>query len=315
MSQQWPSIDPPDIIRDSRQDIVDRDETLKSQFEGPSFPVTNLIIGMPCYRSDLLQEFYLESTGPSVWIPRPNGGVGGILPILQGGTGAANATDARTNLGLGGLAVLSSVDTSELVDSAVTTAKIEADAIDSTKIADNAVGIEHMQDDSVDTAELVDGAVTLVKLDSGINLGLPAGTRAFFNQTAAPTGWTKDTTHNNKAIRIVSGSVSSGGSVGFTTALGSPSVTGGTISGTVGSHTLTLSEIPSHSHDLDIPRRLTAGGGGANIITDVANTTATIGTASQGGGGGHTHPAGGTLSGASTPINVQFVDTIIAVKD
>ena len=33
----------------------------------------------------------------------------------------------------------------------------------------------------------------------------PAGTLMLFQQTAAPTGWTKQTTHDNKALRVVSG--------------------------------------------------------------------------------------------------------------
>jgi hypothetical protein len=54
----------------------------------------------------------------------------------------------------------------------------------------------------------------------------PSGTVMLFVQTAAPTGWTKSTTHDNKALRIVSGTASSGGSVAFTTAFASQSVTG-----------------------------------------------------------------------------------------
>ena len=49
----------------------------------------------------------------------------------------------------------------------------------------------------------------------------PTGTAMLFAQTSAPTGWTKSTTHNNKALRVVSGSASSGGSNSFTTAFGS----------------------------------------------------------------------------------------------
>ncbi len=52
------------------------------------------------------------------------------------------------------------------------------------------------------------------------NSAFPAGTKMLFQQTAAPTGWTKDTTHNDKALRVVSGTASSGGSVAFSTAFG-----------------------------------------------------------------------------------------------
>ena len=64
-----------------------------------------------------------------------------------------------------------------------------------------------------------------------------------FVQTAAPTGWTKSTTHNDKALRIVSGTAGTGGTVAFATAFASKSV-----AGTVGTTALALSQIPSHQH-------------------------------------------------------------------
>jgi hypothetical protein len=53
------------------------------------------------------------------------------------------------------------------------------------------------------------------------------GTRMIFAQTTAPTGWTKDTSnYNNHALRVVTGSASTGGTVDFSTAFASQSVTG-----------------------------------------------------------------------------------------
>jgi hypothetical protein len=100
----------------------------------------------------------------------------------------------------------------------------------------------------------------------------PAGTLMLFVQTAAPTGWTKDTNHDNKALRIVTGAASNGGTVDFTAAFTSQAVTGTTNStagggtvgnttagGTVGSHALTVAEMPAHTHHFtDVS---TAGGG------------------------------------------------------
>ena len=45
-------------------------------------------------------------------------------------------------------------------------------------------------------------------------LSAPSGTRMLFQQATAPTGWTTDATHNDKALRIVNGSAtpSTGGS-------------------------------------------------------------------------------------------------------
>ena len=67
----------------------------------------------------------------------------------------------------------------------------------------------------------------------GTTSSIPSGTAMMFAQGSAPTGWTKSGSHNNKALRVVSGSGGgSGGSVGFTSAFTSHS-TSGTVSFTV----------------------------------------------------------------------------------
>ena len=142
---------------------------------------------------------------------------------------------------------------------------------------------------------------------SGSAPGFPSGTAMMFVQTSAPTGWTKSTTHNNKALRVVSGTASSGGSVAFTTAFASQ-----TPAGTVGSTTLSTNEIPSHTHQY----RSTANSAGnygfsrlSNTNTAYSNTNALIET--TGGGGSHNH----TFSGTAIDLAVQYVDVIIATKD
>ena len=132
----------------------------------------------------------------------------------------------------------------------------------------------------------------------------PSGTAMLFAQTAAPTGWTKSTTHDNKALRVVSGAASSGGSVAFTTAFTSQSV-----SGTVGDTTLSLSQIPAHTHTTGSTLRSGIGGGGASIYEALGTTGLTSGSA--GTGGSHTH----TFTGTAINLAVSYVDVIIAVKD
>lgn len=79
-------------------------------------------------------------------------------------------------------------------------------------------------------------------------------TNMLFYQSAAPTGWTKNTTAtvNNKALRVVSGNGGgSGGSSSFTgllTGTGAPYTASGTNTGSVGNHTLTIQQIPGHTH-------------------------------------------------------------------
>ncbi len=48
---------------------------------------------------------------------------------------------------------------------------------------------------------------------------IAAGSIMMFNGTSAPTSWTKLTTHNNKALRITNGTISSGGSTVFSSIL------------------------------------------------------------------------------------------------
>lgn len=157
----------------------------------------------------------------------------------------------------------------------------------------------------------------------------PTGTRLIFAQTAAPTGWTKDTTYDNAALRVVSGTAGSGGTINFTTAFTSQSV---------GATALSTAQMPSHSHGVSDPGHnhsggdyghthtyttfgapagpgiqggndytytgnYTSGGGNANIYIN-GNTTG-ISVSANGSGATHTH---------SLDLSVKYVDTIIATK-
>lgn len=120
----------------------------------------------------------------------------------------------------------------------------------------------------------------------------PAGTLMLFQQTAAPTGWTKQTTHDNKALRVVSGAASSGGSVAFTTAFAN---------GSTGATTLTTTQIPAHTHTVNGSDSI-----GTGSTQQRSGGTANVTSSSTGGGGSHDH---------SLSLAVQYVDLIIASKD
>jgi microcystin-dependent protein len=166
---------------------------------------------------------------------------------------------------------------------------------------------------------------------------IAAGSLMLFQQTSAPTSWTKDTTsHNNKALRVVTGTASSGGSAAFTTAFASRTPTG-TISassgqiaadGTVNNHTLTTPEIPSHLHPINV---VTGTNPNAASSTRFNTTTAVfqpaaaaVNSNATGGGDAHSHPFSGsqhnhpisaTFSGSAQDFAVQYVDIIIASKN
>ena len=140
-----------------------------------------------------------------------------------------------------------------------------------------------------------------------------AGTRMMFAQTAAPTGWTKDTTnYNNHALRVVTGAAGTGGTVGFTTAFASQAVAG-TV-GTSGATTLSTSQIPSHTHGNTFP--IWGGCAGFNGWgrRSTSTPTATLTSDSTGGGGSHDH-TGGTFTGTAINLAVQYLDVITATKN
>lgn len=145
---------------------------------------------------------------------------------------------------------------------------------------------------------------------------LVTGTKVLFQQTAAPTGWTKDTTHNDKTLRVVSGAASSGGTVAFSTAFASK-----TVAGTVGGTAITEAQMPLHGHPWRFATTpdTSSGGivlGGANQANKAAFTgtpTATLGEQIGGTGGGATHTH--SFTGTAIDMAVQYVDIIIATKN
>jgi hypothetical protein len=150
---------------------------------------------------------------------------------------------------------------------------------------------------------------------------IPAGTKMLFQQTTAPTGWTKDTTHNNKALRVVTGTAGSGGVNAFTTALNSnvTSSSAGSHSHTitVNNHTLTSAQIPAHSHGIRAATGV-SGPGAYALVYSADTATGSGATALDGGSGGaHNHGASSESTGAHTHtlnMNVQYVDLIIATR-
>lgn len=186
----------------------------------------------------------------------------------------------------------------------------------------------------------VGGVETIVDVTASASGNpIPTGTKMLFVQTAAPTGWTKDTTHNDKALRVVSGTAGSGGTGAFSTVFsatrGTDTVTptgavgSTTVTGTVNSTSLSTEQLASHGHGI----QYTLGSGpttvsgqaisGNDVIWGTASFNALNGTLGNGSGWGHTHGFSGgshnhtlTMNGHahSTDLNVQYVDTIIATK-
>jgi hypothetical protein len=161
----------------------------------------------------------------------------------------------------------------------------------------------------------------------------PQSTAWIFYQASAPTGWTKSTSHDNKALRVVSGT--GGGSAGtrsFTSMMTSSYFN---YSGTIGvatptgDHPLTTAQIPAHTHTMPtgnysfnaVPAIFNPDGSfnswnGGDVTRAAAWTRNSPATGSVGSGSGHAHPVAATAP-ISVPISlaVQYMDVIVCSFD
>lgn len=217
---------------------------------------------------------------------------------------------------------------------AFTSAK--ADGTDSTLVQPSNWNAEHTL--SMATARVLGrttagpGAVEELTADNlWTFLGYVSGTRLVFHQTTPPTGWTKDLTHNNKALRLVSGSVTTGGSLAFTTAFGERTI----LQTNIPNYTLpdTL-KLPNHGHSDSFSISGSQSGGiarnvGVNnskrtnnqgsVAVNTTFTDTTLGIAGAVGGITSSPSISGSVTsgGSGTPMDfgVQYVDVIVASKD
>jgi hypothetical protein len=154
----------------------------------------------------------------------------------------------------------------------------------------------------------------------------PVGTAMLFQQTAAPTGWTKVTTYNDYAIRIVSGAASTGGSVAFTTAFASKAVTGTNSGGSVSATSLSTAQLAAHSHNFgcnsnyQVWGATVSGGSGYGVPVQCGSgySSGSFNRDSNNTGSGSSHTHGftqPTFTGTAINLAVQYVDHIIATKN
>lgn len=172
----------------------------------------------------------------------------------------------------------------------------------------------------LDTDQVKFGSAHLRNIKQAVRgSAFPVGTKMLFQQTNAPTGWVKDTTHNDKALRVVTGTVGSGGSNAFSTAFNSARTTSSngahSHSITVNNHTLNTDRMPSHQHT--IKRGSTQATPNTGNFANGYPVPGTTLTGATGGSSAHNHGASSASAGAHTHtlnLNVQYVDLIIATK-
>jgi len=171
--------------------------------------------------------------------------------------------------------------------------------------------------------------IQLTKLGNVNVTAFPSGTAMLFCNASPPPGWTQDFAVNDFMVRITNGAGGGGGgswtitgtsvatSVSTNTSVGAPSISGtvstsvsdggSSVSGTVANHTLAVTELPAHTHNLtDLPGQTTiaATNSGPQQV-NIAGTHASTTDNGTGGGGAHNHGWSGSLSlvlnASSTP--------------
>lgn len=161
---------------------------------------------------------------------------------------------------------------------------------------------------------------------------IPSGTSMTFENASAPTSWTKSTTHHDKTLRIVNGTVAPGGgpatfSTVFSLVASSPATVPSVQSGythaaqdaslTTGPTSVpfsfdnALADLPAHTHPIiintpNLRRQASPTNPTGNFATFGTNTTSSIGSDGQ-----HTH-TGGTYAhshGISSPHSHPQTET------
>lgn len=129
----------------------------------------------------------------------------------------------------------------------------------------------------------------------GANDSFAPGTRMLFQSATTPTGWTRQAV-DDKALRVVSGSIGQGGTVAFSAAFTAAKATGG--------HALTAAENGPHTHQTQGAVTLLNASTGANPVG--VGDTAFHDSTPSGSGTPHTHPL---------ELELAYVDVYVAEKN
>lgn len=240
--------------------------------------------------------------------------LGSALPIASGGTGSTSTTFVNAATNVTGTLPIANGGTGT---SSTTFTNLTTNVTDTLPVTNGGTGVATLttaygvlaagttatgafQNIGTGTAAQVltsngPGALPTFQAAGGGGTTIPAGTRMLFQQTTAPTGFTKDTTAaiNDSMLRLVTGTASSGGTTAFST-WSAVTATGAT--------TLSTAQIPSHTHTAGVP----SGGYGGGEFDGGAAFCGSSSTGATGGGGSHTH---------SLTRSLKYYDFIIASKD
>ena len=202
-------------------------------------------------------------------------------------------------------------------------------------------------------ATTVTGDLNVTGSYSGDGSGLtgvepfPSGTKQIFYQASAPTGWTQDTAYalsqSVMAITTGTGGGTGGSTAYFSSFLATTNKSGtdsapvsGSVSGSVGNSTLSTPQIASHNHPFRFNNNTEPPNPSTVTLNDINQRSSTFqtgqtqnfnptndgGVQPAGGGGNHSHPFSGNLSGATADVSVtvpaadvKYANVIVAAKD
>lgn len=153
------------------------------------------------------------------------------------------------------------------------------------------------------------------------------GSTMLFIQATAPTGWVKETGNNDCALRVTTGTPTTGGTNGFTTcfpgANRSVSATAPAISASAGAATLSSTQIPSHTHPYTTKSPIGVTYSSALSVSPLqtrytvltSGQPGNIGSGGTGGSHSHTMPASPvSIVGTSLALSLKYLDAIFATR-
>lgn len=97
MTQLYPGILSADTLAASLTPLLQRTDAAKSMFSGTTFPTADLLVGMPCFRTDQNKLYFLTNLSPVTWAEAKDV-VGAITAALisDGGTIGRQLLQAAT---------------------------------------------------------------------------------------------------------------------------------------------------------------------------------------------------------------------------
>lgn len=203
------------------------------------------------------------------------------------------------------------------------------DVVNETIITDKEELKQDLINHNVSTSAHDDLRKSLQQLRTDFDNALPKGTRMFFQQSAAPTGWIKQTTRNDVALRLVSGNVSERtNGMSFTVCFDHGRRTSSvTPSGWIGQTSLANNALPWHRHHTVLGGQRgdpCCGWHGDDTITtehyDGCNcyrygeANASLSSSAGGQGGSHAHSLNMNSHDHELYMDVNYIDVILAEK-